>query len=96
MKYNPASWRVPYDHVVFKDPKQTFVTYCLQLLLVLVLYPVPENSTGVPPKNNFRHFLGRLHRPQDFQFLVDGMTRILNQPVSLLVPNIQTLSLIHI
>ena len=58
------------------------MTYCLQLLLVLVLYPVPESEGGVPPKNNFRHFLGKLHRPQDFQFLVDGMTRVLNQPVS--------------
>jgi hypothetical protein len=82
IKYNPATWRVPYDHMVFKDTKQVFVTYCLQLLLVLVLYPVPESATGVLPKNSFRHFLGKLHRPQDFQFLVDGMTRILNQPVS--------------
>jgi hypothetical protein len=57
------------------------VTYCLQLLLVLVLYPIPEAGNGPAPKNFFRHFLGRLHRPQDFQFLVDGMTRILNQPV---------------
>lgn len=30
----------------------------------------------------FRHFLGRLHRPQDFQFIVDGMTRILYQPMN--------------
>jgi hypothetical protein len=82
LKYNPASWRVPYDHMVFKDNKQLLATYCLQLLLVLVLYPVPEGPNGVAPKNYFRHFLGRLHRPQDFQFLVDGMTRILNQPVS--------------
>ncbi|KAF2465242.1 uncharacterized protein BDR25DRAFT_91818 [Lindgomyces ingoldianus] len=81
LKYNPASWRVPYDHVVFKDSKQVLVTYCLQLLLVLVLYPIPEPGNGPPPKNFFRHFLGRLHRPQDFQFLVDGMTRILNQPL---------------
>jgi hypothetical protein len=81
LKYNPASWRVPYDHVVFKDSKQVLVTYCLQLLLVLILYPIPEPGNGPPPKNFFRHFLGRLHRPQDFQFLVDGMTRILNQPV---------------
>jgi len=81
LKYNPATWRVPYDHVVFKDPKQVLVTYCLQLLLVLILYPIPEPGNGVPPKNYFRHFIGRLHRPQDFQFLVDGMTRILNQPV---------------
>jgi hypothetical protein len=32
-------------------------------------------------KDYFRHFLGRLHRPQDFQFIVDGVTRILNQPL---------------
>ncbi|KAF2113853.1 high-temperature-induced dauer-formation protein-domain-containing protein [Lophiotrema nucula] len=81
LKYNPATWRVPYDHVVFKDSKPILVSYCLQLLLALVLYPIPEPGNGPPPKNFFRHFLGRLHRPQDFQFLVDGMTRILNQPL---------------
>ncbi|PVI05491.1 hypothetical protein DM02DRAFT_610769 [Periconia macrospinosa] len=81
LKYNPASWRVPYDHVMFKDQKQILVTYCLQLLLALVLYPIPEPGTGAAPRNSFRYFLGRLHRPQDFQFIVDGMTRILNQPL---------------
>ncbi|PYH88984.1 hypothetical protein BO71DRAFT_435212 [Aspergillus ellipticus CBS 707.79] len=81
VKYNPASWRVPYDHVVWKDPKQILVIYCLQLLLVLLLYPVPEDGRGSPPKNYYRHYFGRLHRPQDFQFLTDGMTRILNQPM---------------
>ncbi|KAE8152506.1 high-temperature-induced dauer-formation protein-domain-containing protein [Aspergillus avenaceus] len=81
IKYNPASWRVPYDHVVWKDPKQILVIYCLQLLLVLLLYPIPEDGRGAPPKNYYRHYFGRLHRPQDFQFLVDGMTRILNQPM---------------
>ncbi|KAF3770686.1 hypothetical protein M406DRAFT_285421 [Cryphonectria parasitica EP155] len=80
MKYNPASWRVPYNALVFKDPKQILVTYSLQLLLVTVLYPVPETN-GEAQKNWFRHFLGRIHRPQDFQFIVDGMTRILNQPL---------------
>jgi hypothetical protein len=79
LKYNPATWRVPYDHVVFTDPRQVLVTYSLQTLLVLLLYPVPESEGLV--KNNYRHFLGRLHRTQDFQFCVDGMTRILNQPV---------------
>ena len=68
--------------MVFKDSKRILVTYCLQLLLILVVYPIPDVGNGVPPKNAFRHFFGRLHRPQDFQFLVDGMTRILNQPVS--------------
>ncbi|EGC47091.1 conserved hypothetical protein [Histoplasma capsulatum var. duboisii H88] len=81
IKYNPTPWRLPYDHVVWKDPKQIFVIYCLQFLLVLLLYPIPEDGRGSPPKNFYRHFYGRLHRPQDFQFIVEGMTRILNQPM---------------
>ncbi|KAI0544091.1 high-temperature-induced dauer-formation protein-domain-containing protein [Xylaria curta] len=81
LKYNPASWRVPINTLVFKDPKEVLVTYTLQFLLVILLYPIPENSAGSTPKNYYRHFLGRLHRPQDFQFILDGMTRILNQPI---------------
>ncbi|KAK4227098.1 high-temperature-induced dauer-formation protein-domain-containing protein [Podospora fimiseda] len=81
LKYNPASWRVPYNTLVFKDPKQTLVTYTLQFLLATLLYPIPEQSGLPTPKNYYRHFLGRLHRPQDFQFVVDGMTRILHQPL---------------
>ncbi|KAL2133641.1 hypothetical protein VTI74DRAFT_1997 [Chaetomium olivicolor] len=81
LKYNPASWRVPYNALVFKDPKEILVTYTLQFLLATVLYPIPEQAGILTPKNYYRHFLGRLHRPQDFQFVVDGMTRILNQPL---------------
>jgi len=83
LNYNPTTWRVPYDHVIYKDPKQILVSYCLQFLLVLVLYSIPEDGKGPPSKNYFRHFLGRLHRPQDFEFLADGMARTLNQSVGL-------------
>ncbi|KKA27063.1 hypothetical protein TD95_002468 [Thielaviopsis punctulata] len=79
LKYNPTSWRVPYNSLVLKDTKQALATYSLQLLLILLLYPIPEGHSTA--KNVYRHFLGRLHRPQDFQFMVDGMTRILNQPL---------------
>ncbi len=82
LKYNPASWSVPYGQAIFKDPKQILVTYCVELLLAILVYPVPESGPGDPQKNYYRHFLGRLHRPQDFQFIVDGMTRILNQPIA--------------
>ncbi|TGO64401.1 hypothetical protein BCON_0007g00510 [Botryotinia convoluta] len=82
LKYNPAKWQVPYNVQVFKDPKQILVTYALQFLLAILLYPIPESGPAQTKKNYFRHFLGRLHRPQDFQFIVDGMTRILNQPMN--------------
>lgn len=93
MKYNPASWRVPYNTLVFKDPKQLLVTYSLQFLLVTTLYPIPEVPGELAQKNWFRHFLGRIHRPQDFQFMVDGMTRILNPPLqanALYIPGTQS------
>ena len=73
---------MPYNTIVFKDPKHILVTYTLQFLLVTVLYPVPEQpGATTPTKNFYRHFFGRLHRPQDFQFVVDGLTRVLNQPL---------------
>ena len=81
LNYNPTAWRVPYDNVVYKDPRQILVSYCLQFLLVLIMYSIPEDGKGPPPKNYFRHFLGRLHRPKDFEFLADGMARTLNQPL---------------
>jgi len=81
IKYNAASWRIPYDHMVWKDSRQSLVAYSLQMLLVLLLYPVPEDGQSPAPKNYYRHFLGRLHRPEDFQFLADGMTRVLSHPM---------------
>ncbi|KAL6879086.1 high-temperature-induced dauer-formation domain-containing protein [Trichoderma novae-zelandiae] len=81
LKYNPASWRVPYNTLVFRDTKQVLVTYSIHFLLAMLIYPIPEDATSASHKNYFRHFLGRIHRPQDFQFIVDGMTRILNQPL---------------
>ena len=31
--------------------------------------------------NSFRHYLSKLHRAQDFQFLIDGIYRILSNPM---------------
>ncbi|KAI9832089.1 MAG: hypothetical protein M1826_002418 [Phylliscum demangeonii] len=81
MKYNPASWRVPYDHVVFKDAKETLINNSLQFLLILALYHPPEKLGAWPAKNYYRHYLSRLHRAEDFQFLVDAMGRVLKQPL---------------
>lgn len=81
LKYHPASWRVPYNSLVIRDTKQLLVTQSIHLLLAMLVYTVPEHVEASSRKNFYRHFLGRLHRPQDFQFIVDGVSRILTQPL---------------
>ncbi|KAK7206377.1 high-temperature-induced dauer-formation protein-domain-containing protein [Myxozyma melibiosi] len=104
MKYNPG-WRVSYISAGSLDPRQLLVTYCFQLLLILVTYSIPdgedivslgihiEESAETPTvqtvpdmarkylKNWYKYYLGRLHRIQDLQFLADGISRLLNQPM---------------
>ncbi|RUP45654.1 high-temperature-induced dauer-formation protein-domain-containing protein [Jimgerdemannia flammicorona] len=153
VKYNPLGWGVPYNHVVFSDPRELLVTLCLQNLLVLLDYHSPGHAhyqtdalphaipvvasgsgsttpsiqdpekralaererpatTGTDPltavefaevpsspiteqkpsgskdgkettvqDNAFRYYLSKLHRAQDFQFLMDGIYRILSNPM---------------
>ncbi|CAG8640195.1 11015_t:CDS:10 [Rhizophagus irregularis] len=155
VKYNPAGWGVPYNHVVFADSREVLVTLCLQVLLVLLDYRSPSNRvttndftrqqrvssvdttrsekesiplspttptsinnlasnevtrvdntpqdsapavdaattiTSSAPStqkghlpshvdNAFRYYTSKLHRPQDFQFLMDGIYRILSNPM---------------
>ncbi|KAK9480863.1 high-temperature-induced dauer-formation protein-domain-containing protein [Lipomyces japonicus] len=101
MKYNPG-WKVPYNHVVFSDPRQVLVTYALQFLVVLITYTIPEDENIVALginidnvyehgpadyevrrhlRNQYRYYLARLHRLPDLQFLSDGISRMLNQPM---------------
>jgi hypothetical protein len=72
---------------VTKDPKQLLVTYSLQLLLVLIIYPVPSDQP-----NAFRKSLSRLHRVEDFQFIQQGLTLVLTQPVSGVASYVPTVS----
>ncbi|KAI7870969.1 high-temperature-induced dauer-formation protein-domain-containing protein [Spinellus fusiger] len=42
----------------------------------------PENEACMDMSNNiFRYYLSKLHRTQDFQFLIDGIYRILSHPM---------------
>lgn len=84
MKYNPAGWHLPYEHYVISDPKKLLVTYSLQTLLVLLTHDIqPENSTPInaSQRNMYRFYMGKLHRTDDFQFLVDGINRLLSLPI---------------
>lgn len=112
-KFNPMGWTaVPYNHIMYTDPREQLVALCLRVLLIVLDYRSPDviqrnqqfeevgNSTaGLITKlevtnlngttadhtetmeNAFRYYLSKLHRAQDFQFLIDGIYRILSSPM---------------
>ncbi|KAF9962928.1 hypothetical protein BGZ65_007164 [Modicella reniformis] len=44
--------------------------------------PSLASPSESPSRNQFSHYLSRLHRDQDFMFLMDGMYRILSNPMA--------------
>ncbi|KAI8062826.1 high-temperature-induced dauer-formation protein-domain-containing protein [Gilbertella persicaria] len=107
-KFNPMGWTaVPYNHIMFSDPREHLVALCLRCLLIVLDYYSPfvrqteevqeeGSSKHVEPveknekptidvsDNAFRYYLSKLHRAQDFQFLIDGIYRILSSPMQTL------------
>jgi hypothetical protein len=77
LKYSPG-WKVPYNHVLIADRNRQLVIYALQALLVMLIHPVPQDS---PHPNYFRHYLAKIHRLQDLQFIADSLTKLLSQPI---------------
>lgn len=93
MKFNPTTWRtIPYSSAFLSDSRQLLVSYSLQFLLVVLCYPLPKEGSsiyqGVVPEgetgavNQFMHYFKKLHRANDFNFMVEGMSRVLHQPLS--------------
>lgn len=71
LQYTSTSWSVPYN----LNLREPLVLYSMQLLLTLIIYPIPNGLQ----KNQFRHFLGRLHRLSDFEFMMRGIASALEQ-----------------
>ncbi|KAG6844484.1 hypothetical protein H0H87_006558 [Tephrocybe sp. NHM501043] len=85
--------KLPYNHLVFKggDPKSTLVSASLQVLCVLLDFQggkardtTVDSGDSVPTArtNAFRYFLMKLHRSQDFDFIINGVAGILEQQMA--------------
>lgn len=81
---------VPYNHIMYTDPREQLVALCLRVLLIVLDYrsgevirqQTDEESEYTETMDNaFRYYLSKLHRAQDFQFLIDGIYRILSSPM---------------
>ncbi|KAH9951382.1 high-temperature-induced dauer-formation protein-domain-containing protein [Amylocystis lapponica] len=87
--------RLPYNHLVFKgeDPRATLVATCFQVLCVLLDFQSgsardvmgPGDSQTAAPTaqtNAFRYFIAKLHRGNDFAFILNGVIAIFEEQMA--------------
>ena len=78
--YQPSSV-LPYNHLLWADSKEKLVEISLQVLIV-TLDDYKGNHSDSPPDNLFINYLSRIHRDEDFQFILSGLTRLLMNPLT--------------
>ncbi|XP_017777930.1 PREDICTED: protein HID1 [Nicrophorus vespilloides] len=92
--YDPVGLGVPYNHLIFNDSLEPLVEAALQILIVTLDHdtstcnPLEPGDEHNSPDNLFINYLSRIHRDEDFQFILLGITRLLNNPlVQTYLPN---------
>ncbi|XP_026480772.1 protein HID1-like [Ctenocephalides felis] len=82
--YDPVGLGVPYNHLLFNDTMEPLMEAALQILIVTLDHDVTgiEVDEGNPGDNLFINYLSRIHRDEDFGFILKGITRLLNNPLT--------------
>ncbi|XP_015110293.1 protein HID1 [Diachasma alloeum] len=85
--YNPVGLGVPYNHLLFTDSLEPLVDIALQILIVTLDHDTSGDAanseeSGISGDNLFINYLSRIHRDEDFQFVLRGITRLLNNPLT--------------
>ncbi|ODV73065.1 Ecm30p CYBJADRAFT_168126 [Cyberlindnera jadinii NRRL Y-1542] len=81
-----------YSSTNFFVLRRTFVTYTLQLLTVMLVYPLPPNDlsflhklnmlpTDERPHNMVRLYLGRLHKESELTMIYTSIMSLLTRPI---------------
>lgn len=83
--YDPVGYGLPFNHLLFTDSREPLVEVALQVLIVTLDHDFREigddNSEKAMPENLFINYLSRIHREEDFSFVLKGFTRLLNNPL---------------
>uniref|UniRef100_A0A7E4VQW4 Protein HID1 n=1 Tax=Panagrellus redivivus TaxID=6233 RepID=A0A7E4VQW4_PANRE len=87
--YDPVGYGLPYNYLLVSDTREPLVQVALQVLIVcLDRESQPQNDETGYVDNFFINYLSRIHREDDFEFMLRGMTRLLNNPLqSSYLPN---------
>ncbi|CAD5221855.1 unnamed protein product [Bursaphelenchus xylophilus] len=87
--YDPVGYGLPYNYLLVGDSREPLVQTALHVLIVcLDRDSQPSNDETGYVENFFVNYLSRLHRENDFEFILKGISRLLNNPLqSSYLPN---------
>ncbi|XP_029945643.1 protein HID1-like isoform X1 [Salarias fasciatus] len=91
--YDPVGYGIPYNHLLFSDYREQLVEQAVQILIVTLEHdggvphrpPSPssmEEQESAGPENLFVNYLSRIHREEDFDFVLKGLARLLTNPLT--------------
>ncbi|CAG00226.1 unnamed protein product, partial [Tetraodon nigroviridis] len=91
--YDPVGYGIPYNHLLFSDYREQLVEQAVQILIVTLEHdgglphrpPSPssiEEHESAGPENLFVNYLSRINREEDFDFVLKGLARLLNNPLT--------------
>ncbi|CAG2158346.1 unnamed protein product [Oppiella nova] len=93
--YDPTGY-LPFNHLLFNDSKEAVVEMALQILIVTLDHDFSADNAhnfgnaaeDLLQDNLFINYLSRIHREEDFAFILKGFTRLLNNPlIQTYIPN---------
>ncbi|CAJ0955279.1 unnamed protein product, partial [Mesorhabditis belari] len=80
--YDPVGMGLPYNYLLFNDTREPLAEIALQVLIVcLDKDSQPTNDETGYADNYFINYLSRIHREEDFDFMLKGMIRLLANPL---------------
>uniref|UniRef100_A0A8C5C0F7 HID1 domain containing n=1 Tax=Gadus morhua TaxID=8049 RepID=A0A8C5C0F7_GADMO len=81
--YDPVGYGIPYNHLMFSDYREQLVEQAVQTLIVTLEHE--GGATRLPstgPDNLFVNYLSRIHREEDYDFILKGLARLLTNPLT--------------
>ncbi|CAG9103226.1 unnamed protein product [Plutella xylostella] len=76
--YWPLGLGLPYNHLLFADSQEPLVEAALMALGACLDQASDQQNA---PDNLFINYLSRIHRDEDLQLILRGVTRLLNNPL---------------
>uniref|UniRef100_A0A674AHI5 HID1 domain containing n=1 Tax=Salmo trutta TaxID=8032 RepID=A0A674AHI5_SALTR len=78
--YDAVGYGVPYNHLMFSDYREVLVEHAVQILIVTLEHEAGP-AAPVGPDNLFVNYLSRIHREEDFSFILKGLARLMTNPL---------------